>query len=48
MTIAIAESLVRVGGVVPGDLLKSLADNYDPARGYGTRNASRARSLRAW
>lgn len=35
MMIAVAESLVRTGGVSATDLLSSLASNYDPARGYG-------------
>lgn len=35
MMISVAESLVRMGGVHPDDLLATLAANYDPARGYG-------------
>lgn len=35
MAIGVAESLVAHAGVVPEDLLRTLARNYDPARGYG-------------
>ena len=35
MTIAVAESLLRVGTVAPDDVLATLAENYDAARGYG-------------
>jgi poly(ADP-ribose) glycohydrolase ARH3 len=35
MMIALAESLIRMGCVSGQDILSSLADNYDPARGYG-------------
>jgi poly(ADP-ribose) glycohydrolase ARH3 len=35
MMIAVAESWIRTGGVSRDDLLASLAENYDPARGYG-------------
>jgi poly(ADP-ribose) glycohydrolase ARH3 len=44
MMISVAESLVRVGGVSHDDLLTTLAQNYDPTRGYshGMRMAMEA------
>lgn len=35
MAIGVAESLVAHAGVVPEELLRTLARDYDPARGYG-------------
>jgi poly(ADP-ribose) glycohydrolase ARH3 len=35
MAIGVAESLVAHAGVAPEELLRSLARDYDPARGYG-------------
>lgn len=57
MMIAVAESLMRVGGVSRDDLLSALADNYDPARGYGHgmklaleafRNGRRPAAFASW
>jgi poly(ADP-ribose) glycohydrolase ARH3 len=33
--ISVAESLLRRRGLDPEDLLRAMAENYDPARGYG-------------
>src|SRR5438477_2175004 len=35
MMLSVAESLLRRRQVDPEDLLKTMAANYDPARGYG-------------
>jgi poly(ADP-ribose) glycohydrolase ARH3 len=35
MTISVAESLIRIGSISGEDVLSTLAENYDPARGYG-------------
>lgn len=41
MLIGVAESILAVGGVEPEHLIRTLARNYDPARGYG-HGAARA------
>ncbi len=44
MLLGVAESVIACGGVEPEHLLRTLARNYDPARGYG-HGAKRAFDL---